>query len=69
MEESEELQTGVWYPREMFDRNPQNYTLVEKLVVQFDDCICEFIEASMKSDFIHCIQDDTTQFMYVNRPN
>lgn len=56
----EDLKPGVWYPREMFDGNPNGYLLIETYINS------DFY-ASHKEELIHSLIDDTTHFMYLER--
>lgn len=57
----EDLKPGVWYPKWMFDGNPNGYLLIETYINS------DFY-ASHKEEHIHSLIDDTSHFMYIERP-
>lgn len=55
----EELETHIWYPREKFDGNPNDYILIE----MYDNG-----SVDAYSEKLHRLSNITTHFMYIERP-
>lgn len=53
MEESEELQTGVWYPASKFNGNPKRHALIERYSNGFiNACNVNYILSSLATHFM-----------------
>lgn len=65
----EPLKPRVWYPREKFDGNPNQWMLVERTMDDkgLDDFY--FYEESGGDEPLYQLWDNTTHFMYIDKPN
>ena len=63
--EIEQLKPYVWYPREKFDGNPNDYLLAEKFpsALSFEEAF------NLCWKKIHILANNTTHFMYIEKPN
>lgn len=64
IEIKEDLKPYVWYKRSEFDKNPNNYALVEKFEDNDGYLLCTTIDKIT----IHSLLSTTTEFMYIERP-
>ena len=62
--EIEQLKPYVWYPREKFDGNPNDYFLVETGIAEE----MYYVSYGMEHN-LHLLKGDATHFMYIEQPN